>query len=217
MKKLDLTGQSFGDLIVLKESGDRALDGSVVWLCKCRCGNTCSVSANSLRTGKTKSCGCRRFEARANLAWQQFGDLMAISPVEDKKSYSNSAMWCCLCICGRSVHVLAKDLLSGHVKSCGCRHEYLTTEEMKHLGQKWNGMKRRCYNKRDSHYPVYGGRGIGVCQEWRQNSLPFVQWALDQPSYKPGLTINRIDNDRGYSPDNCDFITMAEQAKNKRK
>ncbi len=78
---------------------------------------------------------------------------------------------------------------------------------------KWMAMKRRCYNKNERTYPNYGGRGITVCGDW----LEFAGFYKDMgPSYKSGLSLDRINNDEGYSKDNCRWITMAEQAKNKR-
>lgn len=78
---------------------------------------------------------------------------------------------------------------------------------------RWNGMKQRCYNPKNNGFKDYGGRGITICEEWHTFE-PFFLWCLKR--YKPGLSIDRIDNDKGYSPENCRFTTPAVQRKNRR-
>ena len=80
---------------------------------------------------------------------------------------------------------------------------------------RWESMKSRCYRKSDKDYPNYGGRGITMCDEWRYDFWAFVDWAMEN-GYRDGLTIDRKDNDKGYSPDNCRWITRYEQNQNKR-
>lgn len=78
----------------------------------------------------------------------------------------------------------------------------------------WLTMKQRCYNPRDKHYRWYGDKGIRVCPLWRDNPLAFYQWAIAN-GYRKGLTLDRIDGNRDYSPDNCRFISMGDQQRNK--
>lgn len=80
---------------------------------------------------------------------------------------------------------------------------------------KWESMKSRCYYKGDSDYRNYGARGITMCDEWRYNFMAFVEWA-ENSGWEKGLTIDRIDNDKGYSPDNCRWVPREFQNKNKR-
>jgi len=116
-------------------------------------------------------------------------------------------------------------------KSCGCsRYQISSTSKTKHGELKrgkdgkrepsrpfntWEGMKARCYNKNHKSYKDYGGRGVKVCDEWKNDYLVFKTWALSN-SYKEGLTIDRENNDGNYEPSNCRWVTIEEQAYNRR-
>lgn len=232
-KKIELTGLRFGRLTVIKEDEPYYTSGGnrkVRWICRCDCGNELSVVGERLRNGNTMSCGCyqvyRAREANSkNLIGKKFGRLVVVGKADDYKNekYSKSC-WICKCICGKETIVRGNSLISGKTKSCGClKSEANSIVHRKHgmsetrLNNILYGMKQRCYNRNSQRYSDYGGRGITVCPEWLgEHGLEnFAKWALEN-GYADNLSIDRIDNDKGYSPDNCKWSTSKEQANNKR-
>ena len=125
-KLIDLTGQRFGELVVLEKDQDRKTSTGSYWKCQCNCGNIISVRSAHLRQGKIKSCGCYRKKFLSqlktdNLVGQRFGYLTVIEKSENR-SNDNRIKWKCLCDCGKITEVLAKDLKRQHTLSCGCKH-----------------------------------------------------------------------------------------------
>ena len=128
----------------------------------------------------------------------------------------------CQCDCGNTKDIRPIDLIHGTIKSCGCSHDLLvsthggSSERLYHV---WQDMKRRCNNQNCNEYRNYGGRGIKVCNEWDDYST-FRKWAYkhgyDEDAPFGECTIDRIDVNGNYEPDNCRWITNAEQQKNKR-
>lgn len=128
----------------------------------------------------------------------------------------------CVCSCGGETTVCWGSLRSGHTKSCGCfRKERTAALAYKHglkyslLYGIWQAIKNRCYNKRADNYGRYGARGITVCDEWRNEFLPFYAWATNN-GYAEGLQLDRKDNDECYSPENCRFLTNVMNSHNTR-
>lgn len=158
-KAIDLTGQKFGKLTVLRLDHIRKYNKCTkyYWLCLCECGNYCISSQNQLSRGKTKSCGCI----------QQ--------------------------------------------KYFGIKHNLRNTK----LYNNWDNIKKRCYAKTDYHYKWYGKRGITICDEWKNDFKAFYDWAMAN-GYEEDLTIDRIDVNGNYEPNNCRWISIQKQQQNKR-
>lgn len=155
-----------------------------------------------------------------DITGQTFGRLTAIKYVYSDKS--RTAVWQCKCNCGNIVNVKGTELRNGQVNSCGClQKERARMSNTKHgksntkLHPVWRGMKQRCYNKNDKRYKYYGARGIAVCDEWRNDFMAFYTWSMNN-GYKEGLTIDRIDINGNYEPDNCRWTTQKQQNKNTR-
>ncbi len=137
--------------------------------------------------------------------------LTIIKELEEKSKFG-AKQWLCKCDCGNIKIYTSSDL--NVVKGCGCRkktHGYSKTK----LYRTYQRMINRCYRKNYPQYDNYGGRGIKVCDEWLNSFVSFKDWALNN-GYKEGLSIERINVNKNYEPNNCKWITMFEQASNKR-
>ena len=144
---------------------------------------------------------------------KKIGRLTVIKQVGQDKH--GSYLWLCKCDCGNETIATGSHLLSKRTRSCGCfQRDSLSKRQTTHgmtdsrLYGIWSTMKRRCDNPKVESYRLYGGRGISVCTEWERFE-PFRDWSLLN-GYKDGLSIDRIDNDKGYSPDNCKWSTAKE-------
>lgn len=127
----------------------------------------------------------------------------------------------CKCQCGNEVVTLGADLRFGHVRSCGCLFKEVQLATVTKHGMRysriyetWRGMKQRCYNEKKRSYKNYGGRGITVCDEWKNDFQAFYGWAMAN-GYSDELTIDRIDVDGNYEPSNCRWASTKIQANNK--
>lgn len=150
---------------------------------------------------------------KLDLTGRRFGRLTVISYNSSDKYWHSK--WNCKCDCGKEAVVIGDNLLKGNTKSCSCIRKELITKHGfngSRLETVWEGMIQRCENKNSKCFKWYGGRGISICKEWRENPKAFFLWASLR--WGDGLQIDRIDNDGNYEPANCRFVTPLENMRN---
>ena len=154
---------------------------------------------------------------KIDLKGQRFGRLVVI----EQDLTSKRTKWICKCDCGNTKSVQATHLRSGATQSCGCYHKEKAREaNISHgltktsLHNRWKAIKQRCENVNDRKYRDYGARGITICEEWRSFEN-FLQWSLEN-GYSEELELDRIDNDKGYYPDNCRWCKTIVNNHNRR-
>lgn len=151
-----------------------------------------------------------------DLKGKKFGKLVVTERAENAPS--GHAQWKCKCECGNDVITKSVSLNQGYRKSCGCISGTINGPKSKgrdRLHVIWSTMKQRCYNEKDKKYPIYGSRGIIICDEWRNDFESFYLWAISN-GYSDSLSIDRLDVDGNYDPSNCKWATVKEQARNRR-
>lgn len=160
-----------------------------------------------------------------DLAGQRFGRLVAQSTSEG--TAKNRRRWLCACDCGKQHSVRTASLVNGSVQSCGCwkneksgerftRYEGRLSITDHYLYRVWIGIRYRCERQKHPSYKHYGGRGITVCERWRESFEAFFEWARSS-GYERGLSIERKDNDGPYAPENCTWIPRGRQVRNTRR
>lgn len=236
---IDLIGKRYGRLVVTEQAEGRYTpNGSyiVYWKCKCDCGKEAKIAGNKLRSGHTQSCGCLKKEYRnsnyKNLTGQRFGRLTVIDYIPEDQRQSKQYAWLCRCDCGNETKGCAYKLKNGLQQSCGCLKEEMkhhigeVTRKYKHSNKRLYGVYKMMHNRCEDHkhreWMNYGGRGIKVCSEWSGDNGydAFAEWAVstgyDDKAGRGEITLDRIDTDGDYAPDNCRWVSNERQQNNRR-
>lgn len=235
----DYIGTRIGYSTVIGETDEKAKDGSFQWVFRCDCGKEFFAIPRNFIKGSCKSCGCVRFK---NIEIGEYGvgtrtrvnpkdfigrknNLLTVIGIEKPESGGRLKLKC-RCDCGNTTYVFPYQFTSGDVKSCGCKKKNIWNGhrevkwQIKHglcgtrVYHEWTAMKDRCYNPNAQNYDRYGGRGIIMCDEWKNDVTKFADWVDSVGGFKKGLSVDRIDNNGPYAPWNCRLATAKEQLRN---
>lgn len=146
-----------------------------------------------------------------DITGRRFGRLIAISPTT-RRAWGGGVVWLCRCDCGANAELPSNALATGNTKSCGCIGHARHGMTGSRTHDSWSGMRSRCTNKKSKDWPQYGGRGISICRRWNT----FENFLSDMGQRPKGLSLDRIDVNGNYEPDNCRWATNTRQQRNRR-
>ena len=210
----DLTGQRFGRWTAI-EFAELNKYGKPRWLCECACGiRAIRLGADLTRKRGSKGChNCAGTDRQVDITGRQFGKLVVIKRAIERK-WDRRLAWICRCDCGNELITAGKSLRNGKSKQCRSCGKTYHGRSKTHLYGIWSSMLTRCTNSNNHAFAYYGGRGIQVCERWRKFEN-FLTDMGERPS--PQHSLDRIDVNGDYSPNNCRWTTADVQVANRRK
>lgn len=222
-KLLDLTGQKFGRLTAIRLKGREGV--KTLWECDCECGNSYTTAANYLRNGDTKSCGCliKSGVNKLDITGEVYGQLTAISNT-GKQNANGCYIWTFKCSCGnfleREIGNLRSRRYSAKCEDCNSkatseRTSTHRTPKNDKVYKSWCKIKERCFNQNDKSYKDYGGKGVTMYPAWVDDFVAYRDHVGTPPDDGLRYSIDRLDNNVGYFPNNLRWATYHQQARNK--
>lgn len=216
-------GKKFGRFTVICDVSQ--VGETTMWKLLCECGAVVIANAHSVKRGESRSCGCyqrdfqRQLKRHKHVAGEKYNRLTFLAPKEE--GCSDSTKWLMRCDCGVEKYMVASRVARGSTKSCGCLVREMAAAKGRTHGMhgtlthnSWEKIRARCYNKKNNRYTETGGRGIVMCDRWRDS---FENFYADMGERPAGKQIFRKDINGNYTPENCVWRLPSEAMRNNRR